>query len=136
MTRNETSMDMTKRQETFARTILDTKKSFKDVMAIVNRFSSKDCRMYLLDTDDSFARLRHERFHLAVVDGSVFSKCFYLITHRLGIPWITYTDFPEPWLIRLPWLPSFVPLQFSTYTERMTFSERTCNNNTLLNVYM
>ena len=40
----------------------------------------------------------------------------------------------EPWLWRVPALPSFVPfpLAAGAYTERMTFAERLCNALTLL----
>ncbi len=37
-------------------------------------------------------------------------KCAFLLPHRLGVPYISYSDFLDPWIARLPWLPSLVPL--------------------------
>jgi len=126
--------DLESRMEEFVRALVDTKASFRDMIDMVNKNSVKSCEMIALNTDESFRKLSEEGFDLAIVDGSPFSKCYYLIPHRGGIPWITYTDYPEQWLIRLPWLPSFIPHHFSTFTERMTFTERT--KNTLLSIYL
>ena len=72
-------------------------------------------------------RLHEEKFDVAVVDALFFAKCFYLIPHRLQIPYITYTDSIDPLLVRVPWLPSFVPCGISPFSEKMTFVERLKN---------
>jgi len=72
-------------------------------------------------------RLHEEKFDVAVVDALFFAKCFYLIPHLLQIPYITYTDSIDPLLVRVPWLPSFVPCGISPFSEKMTFVERLKN---------
>ena len=77
---------------------------------------------------------------MAIVDGYLFTKCLYLIPHRLQIPWITYSYAVDPFLVRVPWLPSTVPNvdPFETkvpwlpnvalfFSEQMTFIERMKN---------
>jgi len=84
-------------------------------------------------SDESFNNLASEQFDLVIVDGNLYSTCFYLIPHRLGIPFMTYSVFLDPWLVRLPYLPSFVPNHFTTFTDRMSFSQRF--RNTLVATY-
>ena len=79
------------------------------------------------ENDDTLAKLETEELDVAVVDGTFVTKCLYLIPHRLQIPWITYTDFADPLLVRVPWLPSFVPSVMSPFSEQMTFVERLKN---------
>jgi len=74
--------------------------------------------------EDSLNKLHEEEFDVAVVDGIFFMKCLYLIPHRLQIPWITYTDMVDPILVRVPWMPSFVPSAISPFSDNMTFFER------------
>jgi len=75
-------------------------------------------------------KLESLKFDLAVVDGIFVMKCIYLVPHRLGIPWLTYTDVADPFIMRAPWLPSFVPHSAVPMTDRMNFVERL--KNTLL----
>jgi len=84
-------------------------------------------------SDEYYEKLASEQFDIAVIDGCFVSMCFYLIPHRLGIPWVTYSDYIDPWFVRLPWLPSFVPYLFTTFTDRMNFSQRF--GNTLSTTY-
>jgi len=71
--------------------------------------------------------LEAKQFDLAVVDGNVVTKCFYLVPHRLRIPWMTYTDMVDPLVMRAPWLPSFVPHLRLPLTDRMSFVDRLRN---------
>jgi len=61
-----------------------------------------------------------------VIDTS-YSHCDYLIPHRLQIPWIAYASVLNPNLVRVPWLPSFVPGPLLPFTDKMTFVERLKN---------
>ena len=85
------------------------------------------CQHITVDNDDSLDKLAEEKFDLAVVDGIIFSKCVCLVPHRLRIPWITYTDAVDPLLVRVPWLPSFVPNAVAPFSNQMSFSERLKN---------
>ena len=60
-------------------------------------------------------------------------RCLALIPYRLGIPFVNLvTDF-EPWLLRSPSLPSFVPFNmYGAKSTRMTFWERLDNTYRLL----
>ena len=87
-----------------------------------------------LEDGDLAERLRQLRFDLALVDAFVGSRCYWILAHRVGLPYVSLTTQYEPWLWRVPALPSFVPfpLAAGAYTERMTFSERLWNAWTLL----
>ena len=93
-----------------------------------------------VDNDDKLEKLEKEKFDVAIVDGFLFTKCIYLIPHRLQIPWITYSFVVDPATARIPWLPSFVPNvdPYATklpwlpnvqlfFSEQMTFVERLKN---------
>ena len=77
--------------------------------------------------DDSSDKLEEEKFDAALVDGAFFSKCFYLIPHRLQIPCITIADIVDPHLVKAPWLPSFVPNPVWPLSDKMTFTDRLKN---------
>jgi hypothetical protein len=66
---------------------------------------------------------------LGIVDGSWYQRCYWILCHRLRIPYISLTTFDEPWLRRLPVLPSFAPFVYTGkwFTEQMTFWERVQN---------
>jgi len=91
--------------------------------------SQEWCRQLTsVDNDDKLDKLEREQFDVAVVDGSFISMCLYLIPHRLRIPWITYSDIVDPLIVRVPWLPSFVPsTTLFPFSEQMTFTERLKN---------
>jgi len=81
----------------------------------------------MINDDDTLDKLEQEKFDVAVVNVVVFSKCFYLIPHRLQIPWITLADAIDPHLVKAPWLPSFVPNPIWPFSDKMTFIERLKN---------
>ena len=87
-----------------------------------------------IDNDDNFDKLEREKFDVAVVDSLYFSKCVYLIPHRLQIPYITFTIAVDPLEIRVSWLPSFVPTLVFPLSEQMNFLERLENTVGLLAV--
>ena len=80
--------------------------------------------------DDKLEKLEQEKFDVAVVNGLFVAKCIYLILHRLQIPWITYCTTVDPLLVRVPWIPSFVPNLILQSSDQMTFSERLKNTAT------
>jgi len=90
------------------------------------------CQQLTVDNDENLEKLKRERFDLAVVDAMFFTKCVYLIPHRLQIPFITFNVAIDPLKIRVPWLPSFVPTFVFPLSERMTFVERLQNTAALL----
>ena len=58
-----------------------------------------------------------------------FTRCYFILPYRLGLPFISVTTALEPWVTRSPSLPSFVPfqLQVPPLTPEMTFWERLTN---------
>jgi len=74
-------------------------------------------------------RLRQLHFSLALVDAFPGSRCYWILAHWIGVPYASLTTQYEPWLWRVPALPSFVPfpLAAGAYTERMLFTERLWN---------
>jgi UDP-glucoronosyl and UDP-glucosyl transferase len=87
----------------------------------------KTCRQLIVGNEPLLQRLEAANFDLAVVDGIFLMKCVYLIPHRLRLPMVTYCDIVDPLVVRLPWLPSFVPNDITTFTDRMSFVERLKN---------
>ena len=83
------------------------------------------CR-HITEDDYALNKLEQEKFDVALVDPT-FSNCRYLIPHRLQIPWISYAVVANPDLVRVPWLPSFVPGPLLTFSDKMTFVERLKN---------
>jgi len=81
----------------------------------------------LVDNEPLMRRLEAHKFDLLVIDGLATHKCFHLIPHRLRTPFVTYTDYVEPILVRTPWLPSFVPFPISDYSDDMSFFQRIKN---------
>jgi len=94
--------------------------------------AEKWCQQVTIDNDDNFDKLEREKFDVAVVDSLYFSKCVYLIPHRLQIPYITFTIAVDPLEIRVSWLPSFVPTLVFPLSEQMNFLERLENTVGLL----
>ena len=90
--------------------------------------SSQDwCRLLTVENDDNLDKLEREKFDVVIVDYLWFTKCMYLIPHRLQIPWISFTVSIDPLAARVPWLPSFVPVVTLPLSEQMTFIERLHN---------
>ena len=106
--------------------------SVKDMVAFVIPWMAYDSNTLLLHNDPLFEKLKNVGFDLALVDGLFANKYFYLVPHRLGVPWVTYVNIVEPFLNGAPDLPSFVPHQLTTYTDRMAFIERLSNTVTYL----
>ena len=80
-----------------------------------------------IDSEEKLETLEQEKFDVAVVNGLLVAKCMYLIPHRLQIPWITYCTTVDPLLVRVPWIPSFVPNLILQSSDQMTFNERLKN---------
>jgi len=88
-------------------------------------YSSQEmCQQLTTDNDDNFDKLERQQIDLAVVDGILFFRCFYLVPHRLQIPWITFSFGIDSLLVRVPWLPSFVPFGILPFSDQMTLTER------------
>jgi len=100
---------------------------FKEYLKDCAHWSDSHAKLLLLENEPFIEKLKSARYDLAVIDGFFFTKHFYLLAHRLGIPWVTYTDFPHSWTMRVPWLPSIVPGKFSFQSEKMSFSGRISN---------
>ena len=82
----------------------------------------------MMDDKDLMPVLKARRFHLAVINVFVFNSNGYIIPHTLGLPYVTVSTHFQPWVERIPALPSFVPLPIlSDYTEKMTFFQRLHN---------
>ena len=80
-----------------------------------------------MENDHILQRLEEKKFDIAIVDSMMNAKCGYLIPHRLHIPWITQSFGVDPFAIRAPWLPSFVPSIIFPLSDRMNLYERFVN---------
>ena len=85
------------------------------------------CRTLLLESEEHISQLEQIKADVLITDYAVLWKCQYLISLRLGIPTIAFGAFVEPWLARMPYLPSYVPAYFLPVTDRMSFTQRVKN---------
>lgn len=87
-----------------------------------------------LEDEEFYEKIKKEKYDLGIIDGFPISRCYYILMYRLGIPFVSVTTQYEPWLMRNPALPSFVPFPFHnpSLTTRMTFWERLSNLYTLI----
>lgn len=84
---------------------------------------------------DRLLQSSNGRPDLAIVDVSPMYRCLWILCHQLGIPYVGMTTQYEPWLWRVPALPSFVPFSFAAggrLTEKMTFWQRVENVRSLI----
>ena len=85
------------------------------------------CKTLLLQNEEALSQLERVKADVLIADFGVVWKCPYLISLRLGIPTIPFGPVVEPWLARIPYLPSYVPTYFIPFTDRMSFAERAKN---------
>lgn len=111
-----------------SRMILEDRAGPGEVLSYTLPLFAVECRRLLMLNEPLMSHLAALNFDMAVVDGLFVFKCLYLVPHRLQIPWVTMTDSFEPWLAKVPWLPSFVPNPIVPFTEKMTFVERLQNS--------
>jgi len=123
----EKSLDYDAFQENTTRSFLEKKTDMKSMFPLMVKMADDEARRLLVDNENLLEQLDEEKYDLVVVDSLFFMKYAYLIPLRLRVRWVTYTDSPPPWLVRVPYLPSFVPGEMVAYTDRMTFSERFAN---------
>jgi UDP-glucoronosyl and UDP-glucosyl transferase len=84
---------------------------------------------------DRLLNLSYGRPDLALTDCFPYYRCAWILLFQLGIPYASTTAQYEPWLWRVPALPSFVPFPWAAgglLTERMTFWQRVENIRTLV----
>ena len=82
----------------------------------------------MMDDKDLLPALKAQKFDLVVINILVINFNGYIIPYTLGVPYVTVSTFFQPWVERIPALPSFVPFPLlSDYTEKMTFIQRLHN---------
>lgn len=113
--------------DNITRMVLHDGASSKMICDYVFPYTHRECRHLLLYNEPLMDRLQNLHFDMVLVDGVHLSKCFHLVPHRLKIPRITITNNLEPWLVKVPWLPSFASTEFAPFSEKMTFMERLQN---------
>ena len=85
------------------------------------------CKALLLENEKALSQLERIKVDVLIADYAVVWKCPYLLSHCLGIPTIAFGAFIEPWIARIPYLPSYIPTYFLPFTDRMSFTERSKN---------
>ena len=123
----EVGKEFRKAEMEFVRFAMESDSNMRNFLAKIENVVLSACRGILSD-EDILLKMERLDFDLALVDSNMAFKCaFRLVIHRLGVPHVSLMDYPEPWLLRLPWLPSFAPFKVLPYTEKMTFWERFLN---------
>ena len=121
------SVDYDASTENTTQFILSSRLSAAETIKIVIPLAESERRRLLENNDALLARLRALKLDMAVVDHLMFIDYGYLIPHALGVPWITYSEHIQPWVVRVPALPSFVTHKFVMFTGKMSFKERLIN---------
>jgi glucuronosyltransferase len=106
---------------------MDNPGNIRRIYGSIKEIATKIIRVVLMENEDAIKVLEDKKFDLAVVDGFFMTKHKYLIPHRLNVPFVSLVDVVEPWVARVPWLPSFVPLKLMPFSDRLTFIERVQN---------
>ena len=120
-------LDFDEAFETLTRMILENRSSQEEVWKFVNSLTGVEGIRLFMHNEDLFKRLTQRHFDMAVVDSFPMIQFLCLVPHRLRLPLITVSDSVNPLLVRVPWLPSFVPFVLASSTERMDFFERVQN---------
>ncbi len=116
--------------DTMDRIVLLALEGKGDVSQISNWFVwifKEACSTLLSEKQKALSQLEKIKADLMITDYAVTWKCPYLFSLRLGIPTIVFGSFFEPWLARIPYLPSHIPTYFLPVTDRMTFAQRMQN---------
>ncbi len=117
-------------EELMDRMVLQSLEGKGDVSQITKwlmKICEGSCRTFLLENEKALSQLEMIKADVLIPDYFVVWKCPYLLSLRLGVPTIAFGSFVEPWLARIPYLPSYVPTYFLPFTDRMTFLERAKN---------
>ncbi|KAK2154139.1 hypothetical protein LSH36_275g01042 [Paralvinella palmiformis] len=102
--------------------------------AIMTKIAARwdqECSALLADVDIT-SQMVPGRYDIAIIDTATM-KCHVSFIYRMDIPIILLGVLTFEWMFRVPTLPSFVPLQLSRSTDRMSFLERL--ENTILHVF-
>ena len=69
-------------------------------------------------------KLKKLNFDIAVADFNPFTKYYYALFYKLGIPYISITNAFDPSLNGIPAPYSFVPIQLYRHSDKMEFKRR------------
>ena len=86
----------------------------------------------MMDDEHFMATIKERNFDLVVIDGFSFGMARFILPYKLSLPYVVVTSIFTPWMLRIPALPSFVPLVKVPYTEKMSFSQRLLNTKLFL----
>ena len=79
----------------------------------------------VIGNKDIMEQLQNHNFDIVLVDGIDFARCLYIIPYSLGVPYITLTARHDPWVAKVPAMPS-VEAQwgFNQYFDEPNFFQR------------
>lgn len=103
---------------------VDPTKQILDAMEHANKLKKK---LYFFGNDQLYDEMSNFHYDIAIVDSGFFLRDPHLIPHRLRIPCISYADIINPWLIPVPWLPSFTSSKITNHIGIMPFVQRLLN---------
>lgn len=110
-------------EKLLADTVFFSKNAFEEGERIF-RMINRDCELMMGDVGFVFAA-RELRFDLAVFDAFPFLPCTLILPHNLSLPYVGMTAIIEPWMLRMPALPSYRRAQTNwMQPETWTFLER------------
>ena len=81
----------------------------------------------MMDDKEFLDLVRQTKFDLAVVDSFPLSRILFILPYALDIPFVSVTTGYELGLMRIPFFPSFLPMQISGFSHKMDFKERCIN---------
>lgn len=100
--------------------------SFSTQIGVIKEMIAYHCAGVVSDTR-MWKHFRAEKFDMVVVEGSVFTYCYFLIPYKLRIPYVAYSTVFEDYTMAGPFLPSLAPSPFSHDTDHMSLFQRIRN---------
>lgn len=91
----------------------------------------KDNCIAMFEDPDLFDRLRSLKLDLVIVD-NFFAKCFFLVPHKLGLPFVAVGTVRTAWPARLPLLSSVSPQTMGLDQFGLKFCEETPSQSTIV----
>jgi hypothetical protein len=83
----------------------------------------EDCEYFMQDTD-FLEKLAGVKFDIAIADGVRLNRCSYILPAFLDVPYVTMSSGFDSWLMKVPSLPSFVPVSSMWTSDKMNFRQR------------
>ena len=120
--RNDIHANVEKQSEKFVKGYVNILDIFRIVVPLMSELCKDFQRNELL-----MNQIRDLKFDLVINDATMFYTCFYAISYRFGLRYMSMTAIHDPWSLGVSGLPSIEPSQLTPYSNKMSFFQRMIN---------